>query len=180
MRSGRGWRRAPRLSGVEVAIIGVAGVVIGTLLGAFVAARNQVKAEVREKRREMYLEWLLFIDRIPADTLDAIINKRADEFVRDFRRRLGDITTEIDIFGSRRVAEKWDGLRSILATEKYDDKIKEWVDEAPAEQKRFDLAFEAVWRSYTEMHRRALAQAMRKDIGTWQRGGDTKELKPNS
>lgn len=158
---------------VEVAVFGLVGIIVGTLLGAWIGSRNQIKAEVREKRREMYLGWLYDIDNEPNRLSAAARTGDVQGHLDQLSQRMAHMTSAIDLYASLEVHKTWDVLFRKMNSHDFSlALVQAAANPTDEDLGKPEIALLRAWRSLLASERRAWLQAMRRDIGTWKRSYD--------
>lgn len=163
---------AGSVEAMEPALLALVGVVVGTLLGAWVGSRNQVAAEVRAKRRELYLKWLLWLDLHPEAMASAANagQEALPEYFARFSHELGELTTEVDMYASLKVSLAWYAIHDRLDSPDFSAELLDAVMNPPEwTGGRRELALLKRHRDLLAVERQRWLHAMRRDIGTWTR-----------
>ena len=144
-------------------LIAVAGTLSGIVLGNRLTTRAQLEAEVRARRETMYVEWVKFLNGLPDQAMDALIEGNAEgTFRREVSRRLNEVTAEISVFASDEVREAWNAYREKIGSAEF----RARVAEVHASSKSMFEFFQHGWGSGLESERLALLAEMRRDLGT--------------
>jgi hypothetical protein len=140
-----------------LATLAVVGTFGGVVLGRILETKSQVQSDVRAKLWEMYIAWMTFIDGIPERNIQAIISGNVDAYTRQFPQQLREVTTQVDLVGSKKVVRAWNKLRARLATNELDEALRaEMAKGTPG-----DWALRRSFREHIENERLDLVIAAR-------------------